>query len=357
MKQIGNIIRYLIIIAVDVAIMLLFHSYLNFLLLIGLLLFPIYSIYSVYKVRSAFRLKLMVPLEPMTKGNEFLLRIVVHNPTWFPLLNATVMLEVENTFHSETGQHSLNLPIRARKDTEIQYPIVMDYSGRFLVNTRQIRFVDLLGICELKVDLNESAECLILPSGVLRNQEAGHIYINGVTEAMESKEKGYDFSEVSGIREYIPGDKLQNIHWKLSVKKDELMVKERVSVSAMQLHVLVELANDEQMRVDAVLDLADSVTQSFVAQNLPFTVYYYSSNLQELKSCYIGNEVERVQWLEMMLYNKCYKDVGLVEQMFFQHYASGGTYLYIGIADGSEASNHMILGEQDTVAVLRSLSC
>lgn len=356
MKQIGNIIRYFIIIALDVAIMLLFHSYLNFLLLIGLLVFPIYSIYSVYKVKSAFQLRLMVPLEPMKKGNEFLLRILVHNPTWFPLLNATVTLDVENTFHSERGQHTLNLPIRARKDTEIQYPIVMDYSGKFLVNAKQIRFVDLLGVCEWKVDLNESAECLILPSGVPRNQEAGLIYINGVTEAMESKEKGYDFSEVSGIREYIPGDKLQNIHWKLSMKKDELMVKERVSVSAMQLHVLVELFNDEQMRVDAVLDLADSVTQSFVAQNLPFTVYYYSSNLHELESCYIGNESERVQWLEMMLYDKCYDEVGIVERMFGQHYVSDGTYLYIGVADGSEMSNNMILGEKDAVAVLRSLS-
>lgn len=354
MKRISNIIRYIIIIALDVAIMLLFHSYMNFLLLIGLLLFPIYSVYSVYKVRDSFELKLMVPLEPMKKGSEFLLRIVLHNPTWFPLLNATVILEVENTFYGERGEHSLNVPVRTGKDTEIQYPIVMDYSGRFCVNARQIRFVDLLGICELKVDLNESAECLILPDGVRRNQEAGHIYINGVTESMESKEKGYDFSDVSGIREYIPGDKLQNIHWKLSMKKNELMVKERVSVSAMQLHVLVELVNNEQMIADAILDLADSVTQSFVAQNLPFTVYYYSSNLQDMQSCYIGNEVERVQWLEMILYDECYDGIGQVEQFFLQHCTAGDTYLYIGMDDGRDISDNMILGEKNAVAVLRS---
>ena len=356
MKQIGNIIRYLIIVILDIAIMLVFHSYLNFLILVGLVIFPIFSVYSVYKVRSAFSMQLMLPLEPMNKGNEILLRVIAYNPTWFPLLNATVTLNVENTFHGEKGQHTLNFPVRAKKDTEVQYPIVMDYSGRFLVNAKQISFVDLLGICELKMDLNESAECLILPSGVLRNQEAGHIYINGVTEAMESKEKGYDFSEVSGIREYIPGDKLQNIHWKLSVKKDELMVKERVSVSAMQLHVLVELSNDEQMRVDAVLDLADSITKSFVAQNLPFTVYYYSSNLQELESCYIGNEKERIQWLEMMLYNKCYNEVGMVEQRFLESYAGGGAYLYIGFAGGSEITDNMMFGEKDSVAVLRRCS-
>ncbi len=356
MKQFGNILRYLFIIVIDVAIMWLFQSYLNFLLLIGLIILPIYSIYGVHKVKNSFDLQLMTPLEPMEKGNEFLLRVVLHNPTWFPLLNATVKLEVENTFYREDGDHFLNVPVRAKKDTEIRYPIVMDYSGRFCVNAKYIRFVDLLGICELRVDLQESAECLILPAGELRNQEAGMIYINGVTEAMESKEKGYDFSDISGIREYIPGDKLQNIHWKLSVKKDELMVKERVSVSAMQLHVLVELVNDEQMRADAILDLADSVTKSFVSQNLPFTVYYYSSNLAELRLCYIGNEVERIQWLEMMLYDRCYRDVDCVEQMFLQQYAGGGAYLYIGLADGIETSDRMIFGEKDTIAVLRSRS-
>lgn len=353
MKQFGNVMRYLFIIAVDVAIMLLFQSYLNFLLLVALVVFPVYSIYGVYKVRNAFGLELMTPIEPMEKGSEFLLRMRLHNPTWFPLLNATVKLEVENTLYREDGVHFLNIPVRARRDTEVSYPIVMDYSGRFCANVQYICFTDLLGICELKVELHEGAECLILPNGELRNQEAGHIYINGVTEAMESKEKGYDFSDVSGIREYIPGDKLQNIHWKLSTKKDELMVKERVSVSAMQLHVLVELANDDAMRLDSVLDLADSVTKSFVAQNLPFTVYYYSSNLSELQSCYIGNEVERIQWLEMMLYDRCYRTTGQVEQMFLQQYAGGGTYLYIGVATGDELSGNAIMGEKGTVAVLR----
>lgn len=354
MKQIGNIIRYIIIIVADVAMMLIFHSYLNFILLMGLLLFPIYSIYGVYKVRNHFKLQLMTPLEPMEKGSEFLLRIVMENPTWHPLLNATVKLEVENTLYREDGDHFLNVPVRAKRKTEIAYPIVMDYSGHFVVNAKYIRFVDLLGLCDLKVDLSDSADCLIVPNEPLRSQEAGQLYIKGVSESMESKEKGYDFSEVNGIREYIPGDKLQNIYWKLSVKKDELMVKERVSVSAMQLSVLVELANNENMGLDAVLDLADSITKSFVKQNLPFTVCYYSVNMQELKECYIGNEVERMEWLSMMLYDQCYKEVGRVEELFQRHHGEKKEYLYIGYDDGNVIAEEMILGDKGAVAQLRN---
>ena len=177
--------------------------------------------------------------------------------------------------------------------------------------------------------------------------------MQGVTEAMESKEKGYDFSEISGIREYIPGDKLQNIHWKLSVKKDELMVKERMSVSAMQLNVLVELYNNEELCVESVLTLADSVTKGFVSFNLPFTVYYYSINSGGLTSCYIGSEAERMQWLEWMLYDHTYQSGNQVEELFCREYPSGGTYLYIGADTLQAEEGQGIIGEQGAMAVLK----
>lgn len=353
MRRIRNIIRYLVVIVLNIFVMYVFHSYLNFLLLIGLILFPFYSIYGVYKVKQELAFHIIVPAEPMEKGSEFYLRFVLHNPTWFPLVNATIKLNVANRFYREEGTHFLNVPIRAQKDTEAIYPIVMDYCGRLAVKAEEIRLLDLLGIYEVVLPINEEQECLVFPKSELRNQEAGRLYINGVSESMESKEKGYDFSEISGIREYIPGDKLQNIHWKLSVKKDELMVKERISVSAMQLNVLVELENDEDMRLEAVLELAESITKSFVVQNLPFTVYYYSTNLSELKGCYIGNEVERSQWMEMLLYDQSYVEHGKVEEMFLKENPSVNSYLYIGYGQPVEEENAMV-GEKDAAAVLKS---
>lgn len=354
MKRIRNIIRYIVIIVLNVFVMYVFHSYINLLLLAGLILFPFYSVYGVKKVSQELQLQIVVPQEPVEKGNEFYVRFVLYNPTWFPLINATIVLKIENRFYGEQGLNNLNLPVRARTDTEVIYPIAMDYCGRFTVTAQNIRLVDLLGIYEVNLPVNETQECLVFPVGEDRNQEAGQMYINGVTESMESKEKGYDFSEISGIREYIPGDKLQNIHWKLSVKKDELMVKERISVSAMQLNVLVELANDEEMCFEAVLDLADSITKAFVSQNLPFTVYYYSTNLGQLRECYIGNAVERSQWMEMLLYDYCYFGQGRIEDIFLKQGLSGGTYLYIGHETKTKDSENVMLGAGQAVAELRS---
>jgi uncharacterized protein (DUF58 family) len=352
MKQVGNVFRYIIVVALNIFVMVVFHSYVNFLLLLGLLVFPVYSVWGLYQVKDKLQLKIAVPTEPMDKKDEFYLRFTLHNPTWFPLVNATIKMTVSNPFYCQLGEHFLNMPVRAKRDTEVVYPVEMDYCGRLLVQAQEIKLWDLTGIVEVVVPVQEERECLVFPKGELRNQEAGQIYMRGVTEAMESREKGYDFSEVSGIREYIPGDKLQNIHWKLSVKKDELMVKERVSVSALQLNVVVELANDEHMGLEAVLELADSITKSLVAQNLPFTVFYYSTNLGELTSMYIGSEVDRREWMSMILYDRSYRDIGTVEELFVRDVATDNTYLYIGYANGTEGAEAMF-GTGNTVAVLR----
>ena len=352
MRRIRNILRYVMVIAFNIFVMVVFHSYINFVLLAALICFPVYSIWGLYKVKQELSLDIKVPLEPMGKKDEFFVHFRLNNPTWFPLANATIKLSVANPFYQEEGSHYLNMPVRAKKATEVVYPVEMECCGRFVVRAEEIRLMDLSGLMEVTIPVNKEQECVVFPRGEECHREAGQLYMKGVSEAMESKEKGFDFSEISGIREYIPGDKLQNIHWKLSVKKDELMVKERVSVSAMQLSVLVELANDGEMRLESVLDLADCVTKAFVAFNLPFTVYYYSTNKGELVGTYIGSEVERKEWLSTILYDRSYGEIGKVEELFKRVVSRDGSYLYIGYADGKEEAD-AVYGNQQTVAVLR----
>ena len=52
---------------------------------------------------------------------------------------------------------------------------------------------------------------------------------SGVAEFSESSRKGNDHSEVSDIRTYRIGDRPKDIHWKLSARNRELMVKARPS--------------------------------------------------------------------------------------------------------------------------------
>lgn len=329
MKKIRNALRYLVLFALNVFVMVVFHSYINFILFMLLLLFPFYSVWSVRQVRQALGVEIELPVEPMVRGSEFYMKLKLHNASWFPLLNVTLRVQVENGFYNVSKEHTLNLPARTNGWTEVTYPLTTDYCGRITVRIAGARLMGLLGMYETDCDIRAMRECIVFPGGEERMQEAGYLYRKGVAEAMESREKGYDFSDISGIREYIPGDKLQNIHWKLSTKKDTLMVKERVSVSAMQLNVVVELTDCGMAAVEGILEIAEGICRSFVHQNLPFVVFYYSVNRGMLQETVVGSEIELEQWMEMLLYDHCYKETEVARELFGRAHAEGTTYLYI----------------------------
>ena len=135
MLQIRNLLRYLVAIGLNIFIMMALHSYINFVLLIGLLVFPIYSIYGTRKAGRSLQVHLRAPQEPMAKNEEFFVYIDVDNPTWFPLVNATLPLQIDNTFYKNWGQHELNIPVRAHQTTSVSYPVVMEQCGRFRMYT------------------------------------------------------------------------------------------------------------------------------------------------------------------------------------------------------------------------------
>ena len=118
----------------------------------------------------------------------------------------------------------------------------------------------------------------------------------GMTESEESAKKGHDFSDVSDVREYIPGDKLMSIHWKLSAKRDILMVKDRVSMSDQQMVILVELSGQDEA-VDEVITLAYAVIKRLVQEQTYVKMLWWSEgrfsfeerqimNLENLKTAF-----------------------------------------------------------------------
>jgi hypothetical protein len=93
---------------------------------------------------------------------------------------------------------------------------------------------------------------------------------------------GDDPSEVFSIREYREGDRIQRIHWKLSSKQNQLMIKE--FSNPLNCAVLIYLDFDiptgkERLPVtDALLECSLSLSYSFLAQKQYHYFSWYDSN-------------------------------------------------------------------------------
>lgn len=114
--------------------------------------------------------------------------------------------------------------------TRVQdYVLSADYCGRMSVTLENFYIYDFLGIFCSRVSLFQKAVIGILPGYELMPLEITRRTREFLADADEhSTEKGGDDpAETYRIREYRPMDSVHDIHWKLTAKEGELMVKER----------------------------------------------------------------------------------------------------------------------------------
>lgn len=63
----------------------------------------------------------------------------------------------------------------------------------------------------------------------------------GDSDIYDDLRPGYDPSELFDVREFQNGDRLQSVHWKLSARTDELMVKENSLPKACAVAIVADL--------------------------------------------------------------------------------------------------------------------
>ena len=123
-------------------------------------------------------------------------------------------------------------------------------------------------------------------------------FMAGAAEREESRQKGNDFAQVSDVREYIPGDRFRDIHWKLSARQESLMVKERVSMAGSEMVLLLNLVRNPA-QTEQILEFAWYLGQSFMEQRLPVCLLCWNqpafqweefrcSTMQEFTEAYGG---------------------------------------------------------------------
>ena len=104
-----------------------------------------------------------------------------------------------------------------------------EYCGIVEICLENVKIYDLLGIFYRKTRWGRTAQIKVMPEFRLMPLEVSRRTREFQAEAQEfsQQRRGDDPSEIYQIREYREKDSLKDIHWKLSAREEQLMVKER----------------------------------------------------------------------------------------------------------------------------------
>lgn len=174
-----------------------------------------------------------------------------------------------------------------KHEIKVKKAVTADASGMFLIRIRKFQFV--------------SAEIHIVPKAYPVLAEISEAVRLFVTEGEEyAKDRGGDdTSEVFDVHEYQPGDRIAQIHWKLSARTDELYMKEFSFPLGAAVILLLD-PGESKMTEEAgnvFLNLAASAGRAMVEESCRFYAVWKESRTQVFKRFLVKNEETFYDWL------------------------------------------------------------
>ena len=135
------------------------------------------------------------------------------------ILNCTV--ECINSLTNEIVRNKLSV------SSIMEFGINSEHCGQLRIILSDVYISDMFKLFKYKINFHEEKRVLIFPrtfnTEIILTDDITPIIDNDIYSTTKA---GNDPSETFAVREYIQGDSIKSIHWKLSQKSPELMVKE-----------------------------------------------------------------------------------------------------------------------------------
>ena len=158
---------------------------------------------------------------------------------------------------------TVNLSLKPLSSVTNSISLECRYRGRYTIGIECIEFIDFLGIFKFKYTLRNPNEITVYP--MIININRFNIKTNFASETQSRLSTGLqDYTTVSSIRKYSYGDSKRSIHWKLSAKMNELLVKKFEYTSEAETIIMFDLCNYNLSTAEATV-VEDKLVETAVA--------------------------------------------------------------------------------------------
>lgn len=269
-------IGYLLFLFIYFYLAMIFCNYGCFLILYLLFALPFFALAYILLLRRKLLFSWGRMESAVARGENATISVALRNDSFLPtgevLLNITVTDELMGTVIEEKKSFAL----AGHQLRTVSFQLCLSHAGIVKVSVDSVRVYEPLGLFRYTIQSEiEPAtytvmpEIVELPSSLWRHNPYAYI-----GEEEYSKERpGDDPSEMFGTREYRPGDKQNRIHWNLTAKQDELIVKELgLPVDYSTLVLLDMHKTKDETVLNGLFDTAFSVSKALAAEDHPHTL-------------------------------------------------------------------------------------
>ena len=205
---------------------LFYDSYFSLFILVSSLIILLFLVMSIRLYKHKVQVNLIVP-EMVSKMETSQGCIEAKNDSFLPIVKVTCTLRLYNSFTGETRKQDVYFSINGKGMERVYIDLKSVYCGNVRISVESVSCFDLLGLFSTTHYPKASVEMIVLPKlfdmniDVIQNKSR-----HNEASAFPNEVAGMNSNEIIGMKPYLPGDNVKNIHWKLSGKFDDLIMKE-----------------------------------------------------------------------------------------------------------------------------------
>lgn len=318
-------ISYLLILCATFFFYLFYPDYLSFLSLLFVLLLPVFLFVLVILASRKISASLELDSSSVCKKEEFPVCLHLRNRFFLPLSRVKAVICMENGFTGEQKQFSLFLPIGSHGKEDIRWTMSSSHCGQVCISLDRLSVYDYLGLFTFSVSTHNHGIVDVIPDC----REISPRVDMGTQICMESdlystQKPGSDPSETFGLREYMPGDSLHSVHWKLSAKSGQWMVRQCSAPLSHSIVLLIEFfkpSDPSSTPLDTLLDCTFSLSHFLLQNQLRHFLCWYDTSTNQLEQFSITSEEDLHTFLHHILTIKCYVTPTLALECYERQYA------------------------------------
>lgn len=284
--------NYLLVIGATLYIAFMYHSPAVMLLCFMEAAFFVVAFLSLSIRCFRIRGHVDVPVGIAEKGKGSLVKLVINNRCFFSVNRARALITVYDTMRANKKRYRMTLPMLPRGESEYIQEVSFSAAGSYEICLRKLQIYDITGLLSCKVRTKNLRMVQVLPelhdvpvrlTPTVKN-------FCGEADVYDENLPGHDNSELFQVREYRAGDRLQNVHWKLTAKQDEFIVKEHSLPKACPVILFLSYRPGKKKHLPKFLEAVASLSFSIMDAGCPHYVVWYDATEQDVLRVRVDDE-------------------------------------------------------------------
>lgn len=323
----------LLIIAVCFYIGILYENARIVLVGVALGILLVFSMIEVLYRIFTVKCHLEVPISMAEQDMPVSIGVKVQNKGLLSCGKIKVRMCIHNAMEKGKKKSWFFIPGAYRGESRYDFPIILKEAGCHEIEMGIIQFYSLTGLFYFSVRQKGFGAISVMPkihSLQVQITEPVRNFM-GDADVYDDVRPGYDPAETFDIRPYREKDKIQSIHWKLSAKMDELIVKENSLPRACAIVVFLDLQKDKKKAkgksVSAYIELAASISYALMDAGCPHYVVWNSKEKGDALRVRVDDEESFYIFLNVFLQDCLVKEKTDIRARYKERFR-GEYYMY-----------------------------